>query len=621
MAKQNILLKSKKKKAKDSLEANRLDEAAELFSQLSRAAPMAADIWTGLGVVEGKRGNHAIALQHLQKAASIQPNNAQVQYNLGVALRDTGNLEQSVSAFERATRLNRQHGEAFDCLAHAHMTLGNLDEAAEVFKRALDLQPGKAETQSNLGSVYQAKGQLSKAEVCYRKALALNPGLSIADNLGSVLTSQGRFEEAIEVYRNGLERQPKNARLFSNLLLTLNYLPELHQDEIFSEHQNYNKVFSGSPRFCDFPNARDPGRRLRVGYVSPDFRDHSVAYFIEPLFEGHNRAVVDVYAYSTLPRPDHVTRRLESLCDHWVDMSGLSLEQAVERVRKDEIDILVDLAGHTANNSLALFARRPAPVGVSYLGYPNSTGLVTVHWRIVDHTVDPDNQDQFYCEKLLRLPGCFVCYRPPSDAPPVLPLPALDAGRITFGSFNNLSKVNDDVIQLWSDVVKAVPRSRLLVKNPSLTDEGTRHRFEEKFYSQGLNEDSVELIGHTPTRQEHLALYGRVDIALDTFPYNGTTTTCEALWMGVPVLTLVGQSHGGRVGASLLQAAGLAEWATASRDALVDHAMRAAGSFDELARLRAALRRQLLDSDLCDTRQFIAKVEHAYRLMWHEWLS
>jgi predicted O-linked N-acetylglucosamine transferase (SPINDLY family) len=621
VAKQNILLRSKKKKALGALEANRIDEAWQLFSQLSRAVPMDAEIWAGLAVAEGKRGNHAVAARYFQKAASIQPDSAQVQYNLGVALRDSGNEEQSVSAFEKATRLNPQHGEAFDCLAHVHMMLGNLDQAAEVFQKALTLQPGKAETHSNLGSVYQAKGCLSDAEACYREALAIKPGIAIAENLGSVLTAQGRFEEAIEVYRRGLERQPNNARLLSNLLLTLNYLPDLDQDTVFREHRNYNRVFTASPRFTEFSNSRDRDRKLRIGYVSPDFREHSVAYYIEPVLEGHDRRVIEVYGYSAVPRPDQVARRLEAACDHWVDISRLSLEQTVERVRKDEIDILVDLAGHTAHNSLALFARRPAPVGVSYLGYPNTTGLDTIAWRIVDATVDPADQDQFYTEKLMRLPGCFLCYKPPPDAPPVHPLPALEAGRITFGSFNNLSKINDDVIRLWSDVVKAVPGSRLLVKNPSLTDENTRLRYRDKFHSHGISDNSVELIGHTPTRQEHLALYGRVDIALDTFPYNGTTTTCEALWMGVPVLTLSGHYHAARVGVTLLQAAGLEEWVSASGAAFVAHAVGAAGDLDNLANLRASLRGQLLDSDLCNTRQFLANLERAYRLMWREWLG
>lgn len=619
MAKQNILLRSKKKKAQAAIEANRIDEAADLFSQLSRALPMDADIWLGLGFVEGKRGNHAVAAQYLEKAASIQPDNAQLQYNLGVALRESGNPEQSIFAFERATRLNPWHGEATDCLAHAHLSLGNLRQAAEVFEKALVLQPAKAETQSNLGSVYQAMGRLSEAEACYRKAVELKPELSIADNLGSVLVAQGRFDEAIAVYRQGLDRQPTNARLFSNLLLSLNYVPQLPQAEVFREHQNFNTVFALAPRFTHFSNSRDPDRRLKIGYVSPDFREHSVAYFIEPVLEGHDRSGVEVYGYCTVPRPDEVTRRLEAACDRWVNISSRSIEQAVETIRRDGIDILVDLAGHTANGTLALFARRPAPVAVSYLGYPNTTGLDSIDWRIVDWIVDPEAQDCFYTEKLMRLPGCFLCYKPLVDAPAVSDLPALERGGVTFGSFNNLSKINDYVVGLWSDVVKAVPGSRLLVKNPSLVDEKTRLRYREKFYAQGLSEDKVELIGRTPTRSEHLALYGRIDIALDTFPYNGTTTTCEALWMGVPVITLIGEAHAGRVGKSLLTSARL-EYAVAETwEEFVLRAAALAGDLDRLSEIRASLRLGVLASPLCDFHTFSRNLDNAYRGIWRQW--
>lgn len=619
MAKKNILLRSKKKKAQALLEANRLDEAHSLFTQLAKSAPMDVDIWLGFGVVEGRRGNHAAATECLRKAAAIEPNHARIQYNLGVALRDSGDIEAAIPSFQCVARRNPKYADAFDCLADCYMKVGKFDEAIDTFQQALALTPGKAETHSNLGSVFQAKGWLSEAEACYRKAISLKPAIQIADNLGAVLCSQGRFTEAIDIYRKGLVRQPGNAKLLSNLLLTLNYLPDRDQVAVLEEHRKCNELFSGAKVFDTFANKPEPERRLKVAYVSADFRDHSVAYFVEPILEGHNRAAIEVYGYSAVTRPDTVTRRLESVCDHWVDISAMTPDQVAARVREDRIDILVDLAGHTAHNRLTVFARRPAPVQVTYLGYPNTSGMEAIHYRIVDQVVDPADQNRYYAEELVRLPGCFLCYQPPEDAPSVCSLPAGEGGELTFGSFNNLSKVNDEVIHLWSEVVKAVPGSRLLVKNPSLTDEKTRMRYQQKFFKEGLSEQRVELIGHTATRQEHLALYGCVDIALDTFPYNGTTTTCEALWMGVPVMTLSGSTHAGRVGKSLLGCVGLDGWIADRQEDFVTAVTALAADRGKLVQLRAGLRDRLAASPLCDREAFAHNIEHAYRTMWYQW--
>jgi predicted O-linked N-acetylglucosamine transferase (SPINDLY family) len=292
----------------------------------------------------------------------------------------------------------------------------------------------------------------------------------------------------------------------------------------------------------------------------------------------------------------------------------------VKRIRDDGIDILVDLAGHTAGNSLKVFARQAAPIQVTWLGYPNTTGLEGMRCRIVDPVVDPPGQDSYYTENLVRLPGCFLCYKPPADAPAVSILPAAESAQLTFGSFNNLTKINDGVIRLWSEVIKAVPGSRLLLKNSSLTDEKTRLHYQQKFLEHGLDRECIELIGHTPTRQEHLALYDLVDIGLDTFPYNGTTTTCEALWMGVPVLTVAGEYHAGRVGLTLLEAAGLSDWVSDSDKDFIENAVKKSENLSKLSALRAGLRERLLASDLCNAAQFTSNLEHAYRGMWQEWL-
>ena len=302
----------------------------------------------------------------------------------------------------------------------------------------------------------------------------------------------------------------------------------------------------------------------------------------------------------------------------WRDIAEMSDAETARLIREDRIDILIDLAGHTGNNRLGIFAAKPAPVQMTYLGYPNTTGLRTIDYRITDGVADPAGEEVYYSEELLRLDGCFLCYQPPADAPEVAPLPALTSGHVTFGSFNNFSKINPGVLQLWSGVLKQVPGSRLLLKCPALTDATVRENVGAALQALGIGAERVDLLGHTRTRQEHLALYARVDIALDTFPYNGTTTTCEALWMGVPVLSLVGKHHAGRVGASLLSAADLTDWLADTPESFVATAQARAADLGGLGQLRGVLRGKLADSTLSDAAGFVCHLEESLRQIWLE---
>ncbi|BCO31795.1 hypothetical protein TspCOW1_18980 [Thiohalobacter sp. COW1] len=612
MAKKDILFRSRLKKARSLLESGQLEAAESALSRLVHAYPRNAELWLLRGVLEGKRRNPVAAADHLSKAAELQPENSAIQYNYGIALRDSGNYEHAITTFNRAVELNPGHDEAWDCLAHAYIASGDLDRAIDTFKIIIQRAPYKAEAQSNLGSVYQAQGRLSEAEECYRQALSCKPDLEIADNLGSVLVSQGRFEEALDVYRNGFQRQTGKRKVLSNLLLTLNYLPGLDQAEVLEEHKQLNPLFSRMHRYSNELDVSDASDRIRVGYISPDLREHSVAYFIEPLLERHDRDRFEVWVYSVTARTDATTQRLRSLAEHWVDVSALTFEQTAEIIHQNKTDILVDLAGHTACNSLPVLACKPAPVQLTWLGYPNTTGLEEIDYRLVDALTDPPGQEDYYTEQLIRMPGCFLCYRPPEDAPAPSPLPATGNQGVTFGSFNNLAKINDGVIALWAQLLERVPDSRLLIKNPSLTDENTRIRYMNRFKDAGADEARITLMGHTPTRQQHLELYGQVDIALDTFPYNGTTTTCEALWMGVPVITLAGDRHAARVGASLLQALGHPEWVTDTHDLYIEAAADLVSDLTRLGSIRESLRDEMAASPLCDAGGFAGKVEKVY---------
>lgn len=614
MAKKNVLTQSKKKKALALIQRHRLEEAKGLLGQVSQQDPADAEAWFLLGGLNGRLALPVEAVACLRKAIGLWPQHAPSYFNLGIALRDQRDYAGALAAFHAVLRIQPNYPEGHDCLAHAFMMLGQLDEAAAAFRAGLMLQPNNAEMHSNLGAVYQAQGYLEKAEVSYREAQRLKPGLA-HDSLGSVLCKQGKYQEALACYRAGLQKNPQDHRCYSNLLMTLNYMPGLDPEAVFQEHRAWAGPLERSTPL-PFTQALVAERRLRVGYVSPDFRTHSVAYFIEPLLRGHNRQEVEVFCYADISRPDTTTARLQSLADGWRDITGMGDGRVVELIHADRVDILVDLCGHTGGNRLPVFARRAAPVQVTYLGYPNTTGLAAMDYRFTDGFADPPGQERYYSEKLVRLPGCFLCYQPPADSPPISPLPMVSAGHITLGSFNNLSKMNPEVIALWSQLLLALPDAHLLLKNASLTDPAECERCYHMFAGHGLGRERISFMGHTPGQQEHLALYGRIDLALDTFPYNGTTTTLEALWMGVPVITLAGRCHAGRVGVSLLTAMGLSELIAESPEHYQDIVLRLASERDRLGVLRATLRERMHADGLCDHLAFARKIEGVYRDMW-----
>lgn len=618
MSKKNILLRTKKKKALESFQAKRYDEALALFQSICQADRMDADARMSCGVIAGLRGDHAQAEAYCRQALAIDPKMPGAHLNLGFALRNQGKLAEASLSFKRAAELRAAYSEALDALAHTYISLNDLQAAAQTLNEIVAIWPNKAEMHCNLGSVYQAMGRPQDAIAAYEAALKINPRLGVALNsLGSAYLAQGDFEQAERCYRQCLAATPGDLLARSNLLMLLNYLPNADAAGVFEEHLEWGRVAAARiPRLDPVEPDRDPQRRLRVGYLSPDFREHSVASFIEPVLRQHDRRRFEVCCYSSLPIPDETTRRIKASVDVWRDIAELSDGEAARLIREDRIDILVDLSGHTSGGRLGIFAARPAPVQMTWLGYPNTTGLRTIDYRITDWVADPAGEEAFYSEELLRLDRCFLCYQPLTDAPPVVPLPALANGHVTFGSFNNFSKINPGVLQLWAEVLRQVPGSRLLLKCPALTDAFVRSRVSDALQALGIGAERVDLLGHTRARQEHLALYARVDIALDTFPYNGTTTTCEALWMGVPVLSLVGKYHAGRVGASLLGAAGLADWLADAPESFVATARDMSADLAGLARLRGSLRSRLAESSLCDAAGFVQRLEGALLHVW-----
>jgi predicted O-linked N-acetylglucosamine transferase (SPINDLY family) len=485
------------------------------------------------------------------------------------------------------------------------------------------LRPQYLEALHNLGNALHGLGRPEEAVACFRQVLQLRPDYAEAYNdLGAALIALGLMQEAEHSYRRALQIRPDDAKTRHGLLVALNYRSD-EPLQVFREHLTWAERQAATTQpDTVHRNPPDPDRRLRIGYVSPDFRTHSVAFFAVPLLTHHDPAAVETYGYANVAHADATTAQLQSRCHHWRDVHAMPDDQLADRIRQDGIDILVDLAGHTAGNRLAVFARKPAPIQVTYLGYPNTTGLSTIDYRLTDALADPPGTtEQWHTEKLVRLPEGFLCYAPPPNAPAVAPLPAATNGYITFGSFNNLAKVTPKVVELWARILKAIPGSRLEMKGRLLKEPETRERVLRQFDAHGIGRERVDLVPNVPGMANHLAYYHRLDLALDTFPYNGTTTTCEALWMGVPVITLAGRTHAGRVGVSLLTRVGLPELIAENEDDYVQRAVTLARDPERLAALRAGLRPRMTQSPLCDGPSFARHVEAAYREMWRGWCA
>jgi predicted O-linked N-acetylglucosamine transferase (SPINDLY family) len=639
-------------------QAGRLAEAEALYRQVLALEPRQPDALHLLGVVASQTGRPAEAVELIGQAIAVNGKVASCHSNLGLALQALGRLDEAVGEYRRALALEPRFADALNNLGNALQAQGKHEEAVERYERALAVRPGTAATWMNLGTALaslgrfaealakheqavalqpehaaahvnlalaaQALGDLERAQASLERALALAPDLAEAHaNLGKLSKDQGRLEEAVASFERALERAPTLAAARMNLLDALCY-SDRPAAAIFEAHVRHGSALQSSVGAAPaaHANSPEPERRLKVGYVSGDFRRHSVASFLEPLLRAHDHQAFEWFGYAEVAAPDEVTHRLRSHLDHWTSTVGLSDEALAQRIRADGIDLLIDLAGHTAHNRLLTFARKPASVQLSWLGYPNTTGLQALDHRLVDAVTDPPGAaDALATETLVRLEDGFLCYAPPADAPPPGPLPALASGRITFGSFNNLTKLSPSTVEVWSRVLQQVPESRLLLKAPALADAGCQRRLRQAFAERGLAEERLEILGPVPGARQHLATYDRVDVALDPFPYGGTTTTCEALWMGVPVITLAGDRHAGRVGASLLQRVGLEAWVAPSAERYVELAIELAHDRARLAELRSGLRSRMAGSPLCDGPRFARKMEATYRRLWQQWCA
>ncbi|KAA0682255.1 glycosyltransferase family 41 protein [Roseomonas genomospecies 6] len=629
----------------------RSDEAEKAYRLILKREPRNSDAWHLLGVLHSERGDHETGVSMIRKALSIREA-PEYHLNLGASLLSMGRMEEAMAAFMAALRLspvkadihfqmgNLFHAqrrpnesvaayrkaialrpgfvEALNNLGSLLMEVGETEAALAAFAEAIQAAPANAESHCNLGYALDTLGRLGEAAAAYNVALTFRPDYALAwSNLGNTLKGQGRLEQAIAAYRSALTHHPDFSLAQSNLLMAQHYTPECtNADFLATARECAGRNGGGAPVAA--PAVHDGGgaRPLRIGYVSADFKGHPVGYFLENVLKSHDRSAVTAIGYANNGRMDHVTERLRAAADDWRPIVGLSDGAAAELIRQDEVDILVDLSGHTGSNRLPLFARRPAPVQVSWLGYFGTTGLPAMDWIIADRHVVPPGEERFFTEKVWRLPGSYLCFTPPVEEVAVGPLPMLGGGPVTLGAFHNRAKITPNTVALWSRLLTALPQARLLVKSREFDDFGVRQALRDQFATHGIESNRLRMEGRSP-RAAYFDSYNRIDVALSPTPFGGGTTTAESLWMGVPVVTLRGDRWAGRIGNSFLETLGLADRLVA--DGPEDYIAKTAaliGDPSALADLRAGLREAMLRSPLCDAPAFARSLEEAYRSMW-----
>jgi predicted O-linked N-acetylglucosamine transferase (SPINDLY family) len=635
--------------AQDHHKAGRLPEAERLYRQILTQHPHDAGTLYLLGQLLHQTGRSAESIQSLQRAIEIHPNFPEAHHQLGMVLRASGDLTGAMASFRQALALRPRYALALNSVGLVHQSAGRELEAIESFRAALDIQPdlvvaltnlgalltGRDDAEAirvltlavqlqpdlpgphnNLGNALERAGRLDEAIAEFQRTIQLRPDYAQAyTNFGNVMKDAAQWPAALDYYRRAVELEPTRADWHSNLIAALNYAPlespEILRRELELWNQRHAKPLESKIRPHD--NDPAPDRRLKIGYVSPDLHTHAVGRVMLPLVSHHDHQHFEITCYSDTQWPDETTLGLESHADVWRDSRGLSDSQLADWIRRDRIDILVDLSLHTAKNRLLTFAEKPAPVQVSYLGYVGTTGMTAVDFRLTDPYLDPPGAgDSCYSETSIRLAHTYWCYQPTVDIPVNPEPPATKTGMFTFGCQNNYCKVSPAVWSAWAEILRAQPNSRLLVYTPH----GSHREIPRKILAQrGI--DPARLLFSEATGLDYFQTYHQIDIALDPFPYCGGMTTCDALWMGVPVITLRGQTGVGRGGTSLLSNVGLTELIAENLQRYIQIAAELAADLPRLTRLRQNIRPQMQQSPLMNAPAFARDIEAAYRQMWN----
>lgn len=596
-------------------QAGRLAEAEAIYRRIQAVEPRHLDSLHLLGVAVHQDGRPDEAIVLIGRAIAANDGVAAFHHNLAEVLRTVGRLDEAVTHYRRAVELDPDWADAHNHLGIALQELGWLDEAAASYRRALELAPDDATAHNNLGVALQDQGRLAEAEASFRRALALDPDYADArNNLGNSLKEQGRSDAAVECYERMLADRPDLAFARSNLLFTRMALPGTTLVEIAAAAACWDAVHA-EPFRAGWPTHGPADHPYRLGFVSGDFRRHAVGFLTIAALEALARAGHRFVCYNNNLTDDALTARFQAAASEWRPILGRSDDAVAEMIRADGVDILIDLSGHTAQNRLLVFARKPAPVQMTWAGYVATTGLAAMDYWLADAHQAPESAEPWYREKIIRLPASYICWEPPEEAPPVSPLPAGREGPITFGSFNFLSKVTPETIAVWSRLLGRVAGSRLLFKATSFNCPATRERYRALFAAHGVGAERLRFVGATG-RPEHLAITAEADIALDSFPYSGGLTTLETLWMGVPVITRPGETLCSRHSTGYLRTVGLGELVAEHLDGYVEAAAALARDRERLAALRAGLRGRMLASPLCDAAAFARDFAAACSIAW-----
>ena len=540
-------------------------------------------------------------------------------FQLALERHRAGDLPRAEALYREVLRQQPNHVEALHLFGVVAGQIGRLDGAIELIRRAVQIRPDFPEAHNNLGNALKRAGQLDAAESAYRKSLELKPDYAEAwANLGNALRDVGRLDEAIAAYREAMRLRPDLAGAHSNLILTLHYHPDYDGRMIHEELMRWN-ARHGEPlkKFIrSHDNDRDPERRLRVGYVSPDFREHVVGQNLLPLLREHDHGRFEIFCYSSVLSPDSLTQEIRQFSDQWREAVAMTDAELADQIRQDRIDILVELSNHSADNRLVMMARKPAPVQASWLGYPGSTGVEAIDKRVSDPQIDPTDADfPFYSERTIRLADVYWCYGVPGATPEPAARPAVGGGPVTFGCLNNFAKVSTVAQDLWAEILSGLPGSRLMIHSYAGAHlETVRQRFAAK----GISADRIEFV-HRQAWAQYVQTHNRIDIALDPFPWGGGITTCNALWMGVPVVTLFGRTAVGRGSATILSSIGAGELIAHSPGEYVQIATDLARNLPRLKALSTSLRPRMLGSPLMNAKRFARSVEAVYREMWQAW--
>jgi predicted O-linked N-acetylglucosamine transferase (SPINDLY family) len=603
----------------------RLDEALEACTRAIQLRPDFAEAFNTLGVVLKDMGRLDEALEACTHAIKIKPDLADAHNNIGVILKELGRLDEAQATCTRAIQLRPDFAEAFNILGVVLKGMGRMDKALEACTSAIKIKPDLADAHDNRGSLLCEAGYLLDALDSCERAIQINPDRGITYyNLGNILGELRRFDEAEHNYRHALELNPGNATAHSNLLFLLASEARLEPHEMLEQQRFWDSVH-GKEGQANALHAHCLGdssdRRLRVGYVSPDFRRHPVSYFFEPLLTAHDKTRFEVFCYASHDESlsDDVTQHLRNIAEHWRFVSNKSDYELARLILADGIDILVDLAGHTRGNRLKAFTYRPAPVQATYLGYCASTGLDSMDYWITDEVIHPLDTQEMAVEHIYRLPRCSFSYMPPAEAPDVFPCPNND-DQVVFGSFSHLSKLSPKVIEVWSKILTGLPNSRLLLMDKYMADPKVRRLLQQDFANNGISQDRLMLRERVPF-QQYLATYAEVDIVLDPFPRTGGTTTAEALWMGVPVVTLAGKRYVERISASKLTAVGLHDLIAQNENDYIGTAVSLGLNAELRRKLRGDLRNLMTKSSLCNGETLAREMETAYLSMWQRCVS